>query len=180
MKCEERKSKITQMTTQDSEIKKKSIYVAGSLRNIPAIQDFCTKMRYNLLLHNLHTTFEVVDDWTAHGPTPDLEFISYAKMRGWTTVEALASRTAQAVFNIDIAYLDQASCVIMLQPSGKSAALELGYSRGRGKKTVIVKNCGQDQITEIEIMENMAHLIASCESSFFDNFNLFVKLLESA
>jgi hypothetical protein len=144
----------------------KSIYIVGSLNNIGKIRLFAARLR-TIIAGSAVEDWHVVDDWTAHGSTPDLEFADYARERGWSYAEALSSRTASAVFAIDKAHILAADVIIMLQPCGRSAAMELGFAAGLGKKTLIVKETGE--VGKIEIMENFASLVANGEEDFFEN-----------
>lgn len=106
------------------------IYLIGSLRN-PRVMQIADTLR-------THLDEEVFDDWASPGPTTDEEWQAYEKGRGRTYVDALAGHHARHVFEFDKYHLDRARAVVLLQPAGKSAHLELGYVIGKGKPGYIL------------------------------------------
>jgi hypothetical protein len=70
-------------------------------------------------------------------------------------VTALAHPMAVRGFATDMRALQMADTVILLQPSGRSAALELGWACGAGKRTAVLLADGQ----EPELMLRMADLL---------------------
>lgn len=75
--------------------------------------------------------------------------------QSWTPQEfitALDHPLARAGFRSDMQALDQADVVVLVQPSGRSAALEFGWACGRGKVSVALLAPGQ----EPELMLRMA------------------------
>lgn len=107
------------------------VYLIGSLRN-PEIPIIGNRLR--------ELEFEVIDNWWAGGPIADDSWQEYSKIRGRTYKEALASREAKHVFHFDKAYLNLSDAVVLVTPSGKSAALELGYAAGNGKRGYMLMN----------------------------------------
>jgi hypothetical protein len=141
-------------------------YVVGSLSNIPIIRAFSSRFRHWLVEHQLIA--DVNDQWTAHGSVVDAEFWNYAVCsRNWSYEQALNSDICKDVFELDKKFIDRSSCVIMIQPCGKSAALELGYAAGTGKRTIIIK-C--EPIERIEVMELFADYVFNSMDLFFESF----------
>lgn len=73
------------------------------------------------------------------------------------TREVLASPVAERGFGLDIAAMRWADAVVMLQPSGRSAALELGWCAGAGKRAVVL--LADDQ--EPELMLKVADVLCT-------------------
>ena len=137
------------------------IYIVGSLRNIPAIREFSTRLRAAIG----DRPIVVTDDWVSHGPDPDVRYHEYCRARNYTYSQAMQNPVAQSVYMTDRTFIDNSAAVIMLQPCGPSAALELGYATGRGKVTVIIK-ASQDY-DKVDIMESFATIISDDQESFF-------------
>lgn len=70
-------------------------------------------------------------------------------------VEGLRHPVAVAAFEQDMAALRGADLVVLVQPSGRSAALEFGWARGAGKPGAVLLAEGQ----EPELMLKMADLL---------------------
>ena len=122
-----------------------NVYLIGSLRN-PEIPNVANKLR--------DAGYDVFDEWFSSGEKADDAWQEYCNKRGFTYKEALAGRHAQHVFALDRAYLDLSDVSVMVLPAGKSASLELGYTRGKGKPAFILLN-GADE-GRYEIMPNVA------------------------
>lgn len=78
--------------------------------------------------------------------------------REWTTVEymrALDHPLAVAGFRSDMDALRAAYIVILVQPSGRSAALEFGFAVGCGKRTAILLAPGQEPELMVKMAEYM-------------------------
>lgn len=105
------------------------IYLGGSMRN-PKIPVLANKLRALGL--------EVFDDWQSPGPEADDHWQAYEKSRGRSFKEALAGVHANAVFNIDLSYLDKCHTFVLVLPAGRSAHMELGYCAGRLKRTFLL------------------------------------------
>ena len=112
------------------------IYLIGSLRN-PNI----TKL--GRLIRGL-TGQRVFDDWHGAGPVADDAWKEYSQARGQSYGEALEDIAATHVFEFDLKHLNLASTVVLVLPAGKSGHLELGYSVGKGKRTYILLEQGED------------------------------------
>ena len=150
---------------QEINMTTKSIYIVGSLKNIPAIQAFAIELRAHLALLDLGINIEVKDDWTSHGPDPDTYFCEYALARKFSYSEALNNPVARSVFFTDKAFIDAASAVILLQPAGRSAMGELCYAAGKGKATAIIKESAY--YDRVEIMELFSDVISNDQEEFF-------------
>lgn len=107
-----------------------SIYVGGSLRN-PKIVEFAHKIETELGI-------EAFADWAQPGPEADDFWRSYSKARGWTYRQALKSHGAAQIFDFDYEHLNRCDAMVLLLPAGKSAHMELGFTRGSGKPGFVV------------------------------------------
>ena len=78
--------------------------------------------------------------------------------RGWSSAKylgALAHPRAVEGFNADLGALRAADVCVLVQPSGRSAALELGYAAGMGKRCAVLLWPGE----EPELMLKVAGLL---------------------
>lgn len=78
----------------------------------------------------------------------------------WTAqqqIAALDHATAQCGLALDYGAMRWANACVMLQPCGRSAALELGWSIGAGKRTAVLMSDGQ----EPELMVRLADLLTT-------------------
>ena len=109
--------------------KKPLIYLIGRLKNhkIVEVANFIRDAGY-----------DVFEDWNYAGPDCDDWWQKREKQRGRTYLAALKGRSAQNAFLFDKAYLDLARAVVLVAPGGKSAYMELGYSKGSGKPTFVL------------------------------------------
>lgn len=107
----------------------KSVYVIGSLRNkqIPHFANFLRK-----------SGFDAFSDWYSPGPKADDYLRDYAKIRGLNYKQTLQTYAARQIFEFDKRHLDRCDAAVVLMKAGKSAMLELGYVRGRGKPGFIL------------------------------------------
>ena len=140
-----------------------NIYIVGSLANIEQIEKFAARLRKVAD----PAKFNIQDDWISHGPDPDLYYTAYCHRRGFGYAAAMKIPVAKSVFETVKAFIDGAAAIIMLQPCGRSAALEFGYAVGSGKIGVIIKPTVD--YTRVEIMEQFAHFIAESEEDFFNS-----------
>lgn len=115
----------------DPRLKKKKVYVIGSLRN-PEIPAWAARIRDN--------GYEVFDDWFAAGPTADDSWKEYEQARGRKYRDAMKGYVARHVFEFDKKHIDEADIGVLILPAGKSGHAELGYMKGQGKKCIIVLN----------------------------------------
>lgn len=100
------------------------IYVIGALKN-PKVNEVANALRGE--------GWDVFDDWMAPGPETDSYWKAYELQRGRTYREALEGPHAKTVFNFDHHYLNEAKCVVLVMPAGRSGFLELGWALGQGK-----------------------------------------------
>ncbi len=112
-----------------TELKLKSIYVIGSLRN-PAIPEVSAALR--------KAGLDVFDDWYAAGPEADDYWKKYEEGRGRGYYDAITGLAAGHVFDFDRTHLDRCEAAVLVLPAGRSGHLELGYCAGRGKPTYIL------------------------------------------
>ncbi len=76
----------------------------------------------------------------------------------WTPaeyVEALQHPLAVAGYQSDINALINAYVCVLVQPSGRSAALELGYAAGMGKRCAVLLAAGQEPELMLKMAEYM-------------------------
>lgn len=104
------------------------VYIIGALKN-PRIPEIGKRVRSE--------GFDVMDEWYTPGEHADTNWQAYEQQRGRTYSEALRGRAATNVFLFDRSYIDLADIVVLTMPAGKSAMLELGYAKGRGKFTIL-------------------------------------------
>jgi len=79
-------------------------------------------------------------------------------LQDWTTDEylaAIAHPIAVAGFESDITALARAYVCVLVQPSGRSAALELGYAAGMGKRCAVLLAPGQEPELMLKVAEYM-------------------------
>lgn len=84
--------------------------------------------------------------------------------RDWTAAEyqaALRHPLAVAGFNSDMDALRQAYIVVMVQPCGRSAALEFGYAAGQGKRTAILLVDGQEPELMFKVADYLTDSLAA-------------------
>jgi nucleoside 2-deoxyribosyltransferase len=104
------------------------VYLIGSMKN-PKIPFIARALRSE--------GFEVFDDWYSPGKNADDEWQAYEQQRGRSFKEALDGAHAWDVFRFDLKHLDLCSIGVLVAPAGKSAHIELGYLRGRGKPAYV-------------------------------------------
>lgn len=82
---------------------------------------------------------------------------------GWETwtaeqqIAALDHPTARHGLGLDFRGMQWATALVMLQPCGRSAALELGWAIGAGKRTAVLMCDGQ----EPELMVRLADMLTA-------------------
>lgn len=87
-----------------------------------------------------------------------------AGWRDWSPTEyrlALRHPLAEAGFNSDITALRQCYICVLVQPSGRSAALELGYAAGMGKRCAVLLAPGQEPELMLKVAEFMTDSLAA-------------------
>lgn len=126
------------------------IYVAASWRS-PRQPEVVADIR--------SAGFEVYD---FRAPVPGNKGFGWSEIdpdwKQWAATQfatALEHPLAAQGFAYDMAALKRATHVVMVQPCGRSAALELGYACGAGKRTAVLLAEGQ----EPELMLRMAELL---------------------
>lgn len=146
------------MAYLEYERSKVRVYLIGSLKNarIPDLGNVLRNMNY-----------DVMDEWITPGPEADDNWQKYEKKRGRSYSEALRGRAATNIFLFDRSYLDLSDIVILVAPAGKSAMIELGYAKGRGKKAYIFLD-GQDP-ERFDIMPGFADAIFTTEEELISH-----------
>jgi len=79
--------------------------------------------------------------------------------KSWTPKEyisALQHPLAVAGYDSDITALQQCYACVLVQPSGRSAALELGYAAGMGKRCAVLLASGQEPELMLKCAEYMS------------------------
>lgn len=107
------------------------IYLIGSLSN-PEIPKIGNALRSE--------GFEVFDDWYAAGPEADDHWQAYETQRGRTYSEALQGYAAKNVYAFDKRHMDRCDIGVLVLPAGKSGHMELGWMKGKGKRTYVLVN----------------------------------------
>lgn len=115
------------------------IYLASSWKNYA--QPF--------VVHALRQAGHSVYDF--RNPAPDNHGFAWQDVEHsphpWSaelTREVLDRPIAQMAFDLDFGGMRWADCIVMLQPCGRSAALELGWAAGAGKRTIALLADGQE------------------------------------
>lgn len=141
------------MAYLDRDISQTMVYLIGALKNqrIPDVGNLLRGEGY-----------DVMDEWFTPGELADVNWQEYERRRGRTYQEALRGRAATNIFLFDRSYLDASDIVVLVMPAGKSAMLELGYAKGRGKKTAIFLD-GSDP-DRYDIMPNFADKVFMTEA----------------
>jgi hypothetical protein len=130
-----------------------NVYLIGALKNerIPTIGNTLRDRN-----------FDVMDEWYTPGPLADENWQAYERLRKRSYHEALRGRAATNIFLFDRSYLDHCDAAVLVMPAGKSAMIELGYAKGRGKTTYILLD-GKDP-DRYDIMPGFADKIVSTVS----------------
>lgn len=105
------------------------IYVVGSLRN-PEIPEVGNTLRA--------AGHEAFDDWYGAGPNADDHWREYEEERGRAYREALKAPAAEAIFNLDMKWLEWADTAVLVLPAGRSAHMEAGWMVGKGRELHIL------------------------------------------
>lgn len=71
------------------------------------------------------------------------------------TREILEHRIANHGFDLDYSAMQWAEACVMLQPCGRSAALELGWAAGAGKMTFVILADGQEPELMLKLAESI-------------------------
>ena len=145
------------MAYLERDINKVLIYLIGALKNprIPIIGNLLREAGY-----------DAMDEWFTPGEHADTNWQAYEALRGRTYQEAIKGRAARNVFLFDKSYIDLADAAILVMLAGKSAMLELGYARGRGKFTAIYLD-GQEP-ERYDVMPGMADEIIKTEQDLLE------------
>ncbi len=148
------------MAYLDTDRKKPLVYLIGRLKNhkIVEIANFLRRHGY-----------DVFEDWYYVGPDADDWWQKREKARGRTYIEALRGRAAQNTFLFDKSYLDMARAVVLVAPAGKSAFMELGYSKGGGKATFILLPGGT--LKRYEVMTKFADAVLETKEDILKSLN---------
>jgi hypothetical protein len=97
-----------------------------------------------------HAGHEVYD---FRNPGTDAAGFSWAELDpdwlDWTGAQfrdSLAHPRVEAGFTLDMNALRECEALVMLQPAGRSAALELGWAAGAGKPTIVLLSDGEPEL----------------------------------
>jgi len=140
----------------DHTLNRPVVYLMGSMQSlrIPVLAGALRERGY-----------DVFDDWISTGKESDENWQKYEALRGRSYRDALNGRHATNVFLYDRAHLDVADIAVLVMPAGKSAMLELGYAKGRGKPAYIFLD-GQEP-GRFDIMPNLADRVIATEEELF-------------
>ncbi|AEG60036.1 hypothetical protein [Desulforamulus ruminis] len=124
------------------------IYVVSSWKNVSMVRSLTDYLR-----RNGHEVDDFTDDsrgryvfhWSEVGDIQELDAINFLK-----------DRRAQRAFEEDKKWIDWADAVILVLPAGRSAHLEAGYAKGKGKLLVIL---GEFPKGEFDVMYGFADLL---------------------
>lgn len=96
-------------------------------------------------------------------PAPDVTGFSWKKITRapppWTaeeTRQVLRHSIAEQGFAYDIGAMRWCDAIVMVQPCGRSAALELGWGAGNGKLTVVLLDDGQEPELMLKVADKIA------------------------
>ena len=135
------------------------IYLASSWRN---------EYQPTLVTHLREGGYRVYD---FRHPEPGNDGFSWSsidpKWAEWSANEyrkALQNPVAQDGFRRDMAALNGADVVVLLLPSGRSAHVEAGYHRGRGKPVIVYT----PESCEPELMYEMFSTITTTEQELVE------------
>lgn len=136
------------------------IYLIGRLKNhkIVHLANFFREHGY-----------DVFEDWNYVGPDADDWWQKREKTRGRNYIESLKGRAAQNTYLFDKAYLDLARAVILVSPAGKSAYMELGYSKGNGKAVYVL--LPRKTMKRYEVMTKFADAVLETKEEVLKTLN---------
>lgn len=120
------------------------IYIIGSFKN-GKIEPLAEKLR---ALRHI-----VFDDWRGTHPESDQVLWKYEKNRGHNYKQALRNLAARNNFEFDMRHLAEADVAILVMDAGRSAHLEAGYMRGRGKPVFVLMDTMLPE--RFDLMHNM-------------------------
>lgn len=128
------------------------IYVASSWRNDrqPALVDTLRRVGHEVYDFRNPAPGERGFAWSAIDPA----------WQAWSAeqqVDALDHPIARHGLSLDFGGMQWCSALVMLQPCGRSAALELGWAIGAGKRTAVLMMDGQ----EPELMIRLADMLTT-------------------
>lgn len=135
-----------------------NIYLASSWRN--AAQPFMV----NILRAWGYDVYDF------RNPAPGNHGFAWAEIdpawETWTTEQYLAALdhpVAKLGYGLDMDALEDADTVLLLQPCGRSAHLELGYAVGAGKKTGILVAEGEPELM-VKMVDWMGNAVGDLEA----------------
>ena len=133
------------------------IYLASSWRN----------QQQTAVVEALRSDGHEVYDFK--NPTPEDQGFAWNHIHGnpppWTaekTLEVLNHPIADHGFGLDFNAMKWSDAIVMLQPCGRSAALELGWGAGAGKLTIVV--LADDQEPEL-MLKAADYVVTSVEKA---------------
>lgn len=132
-----------------------SIYLIGSLQNIPKIIEIGNSLR--------KMGWDPHDEWVAGGPECDVKWREYEQARGRPFVEAIRGRHARMVFETDSTNILRCDVAAMILPAGKSGHLELGWAAGKRKPTYIVLD---DDPSHYDVMYGFSTVLPNVDALY--------------
>ncbi len=139
----------------------RKIYIASSWKNAKEVRTLATV---------LEVEGHQVYDFTDESKHFSFNLNDLPKLRDYDYISFLANIPESfKAFDADKGGLDWADTVIMLQPSGRSSHLELGYAVGQGKESFIYGDLPQGEY------ECMYHFVDGCFCK--DDLQLLLRVL---
>lgn len=119
----------------------RSIYVASSWRNDfqPFVVRGLREAGYDVYDFRNPTEGDTGFHWSSIDPA----------WKDWTPAafrEGLQHPIAERGFRLDLEAMERSDAVVMVQPSGRSAALELGWFTGQGRPSAVLLQEGEPEL----------------------------------
>lgn len=108
----------------------KKIYIASSWKLFPILRPLAQKIRtigYDVYLFC---------DEHEEAARLSLNIRARPEAEEWTTIDCLTNEDATKIFSLNMIKLNACDIVLLVMPSGKSAHLEAGYAKGKGKPII--------------------------------------------
>lgn len=127
------------------------VYIASSWKNEASVKWMAAFLRSQ--------GFEV-DDFTDDSAGRFVfHYSELGNLEELDAIRFLQYEKAQRAFEEDKRMIDWADAVVLLLPAGRSAHLEAGYAKGRGKQLIIYQS--DFPVGEFDVMYGFADLITS-------------------
>jgi len=107
------------------------IYIASSYKSLEPVRILGVALRE--IGYDVYVFCDEKEDAYKHSMT----IRASSLYRSWTPKTAMMNKYVQMIYESDIRELDSSDILILVLPSGKSAHLEAGYAKGKGKKVFL-------------------------------------------